>query len=52
MENFTFTAASLHKQRMHELMEEARVERFLNEKKQRDAIYWHNRRQDPLRKSK
>ena len=33
MNNLTLTARSLHKQRMHELMEEARIERFLTDRK-------------------
>ena len=51
MDQISFTAASVHKQRMHELMEEARIERFLNEKKHRDATDWLQRRLHRNRKS-
>ena len=44
MENLSIIVPSLHKQRMHELMEEARIERFLNEKKNRRATDWLQRR--------
>lgn len=44
MQNFALVAAPLHKQREQELMEEARIERFLNEKKNRDATAWQQRR--------
>jgi len=44
MENLSIIAPSLHKQRMHELMEEARIERFLNDKKNRKATGWQQRR--------
>lgn len=44
MENLSIIAPSLHKQRMHELMEEARIERFLHDKKNRKVIDWQQRR--------
>ena len=50
MENLTFTAASMHKQRMRDLMEEAKIERFLNEKKNREATHWLQRRLHRQRK--
>ncbi len=51
MEHLTFTTPYLHKQRMDELMEEAKIERFLNEKKNRDAIAWQQRRLHRNRKN-
>ena len=50
MDNLTFAAAHVHKQRMHELQEEARIERFLNDKKHRKASDWQQRRLHRLRK--
>ena len=44
MENLSFTAEILHRRRAYELQEEARIERFLNEKKQREAKSWMQRR--------
>jgi len=44
MENLSIIAPSVHKQRMHELMEEARIERFLNDRKKRKASDWLQRR--------
>ena len=44
MHNFVHVAAQLHKQRAQDLMEEARIERFLHEKKHRDANEWLQRR--------
>lgn len=44
MENLGIITPSLHRQRMHELMEEARIERFLNDKKSRNAMDWRQRR--------
>lgn len=51
MENLIFSAAQIHKQRMNILLEEARIERFLNEKKHRDANAWQLRRLQRNRKS-
>jgi hypothetical protein len=51
MENLSIIVPSLHKQRMHELMEEARIERFLNEKKNRKASDWLQRRLHRNRKA-
>ena len=51
MEGLTITAASVHKQRMQELMEEARIERFLNDKKNREANDWQQRRLHRNRKT-
>ncbi len=51
MENLSIIVPSLHKQRMHELMEEARIERFLNEKKNRKASEWLQRRLHRNRKT-
>jgi hypothetical protein len=50
MENLSIITPSLHKQRMHELMEEARIERFLNDKKNRKAMDWQQRRLHRQRK--
>ena len=50
MENLTFTVAQFHKQRMQELFEEARIERFLNERKHREANDWQQRRLNRNRK--
>ncbi len=44
MENVNFAAEILHKQRARELQEEARIERFLNERKNREANAWLQRR--------
>lgn len=44
MGNLSIITPSLHKQRMHELLEEARIERFLNDKKNRSATDWLQRR--------
>ena len=44
MENLSIIAPSVHRQRMQELMEEARIERFLNDKKKRKASDWLQRR--------
>lgn len=51
MENLSIIAPSLHKQRMHDLMEEARIERFLNDKKNRKASDWLQRRLHRNRKA-
>ncbi len=51
MENLSIIVPSLHKQRMHELMEEARIERFLNDKKNRKASDWLQRRLHRNRKA-
>ena len=51
MENLSIIVPSLHKQRMHELMEEARIERFLTEKKNRKASDWLQRRLHRNRKA-
>ena len=51
MENLSFTGASWHKQRMQTLMEEARIERFLQQKRQRDAQEWAQRQHRRDRKS-
>ncbi len=52
MENLSFTAEILHRQRAHELQEEARIERFLNEKKRREANSWIQRRLHRHRKTR
>lgn len=52
MENLNFTAEIVHKQRAHDLQEEARVERFLQEKKERDEKEWLQRRFRRNRKNK
>lgn len=44
MHNIALVAAQLQKQRAQDLMEEARIERFLHEKKHRDANEWLQRR--------
>jgi len=51
MDNLIQTAHSLHKQRMHELMEEARISRFLTDRKKREAETWQQRRLQRYRKS-
>ena len=51
MENLSIIAPSVHKQRMHALMEEARIERFLNERKNRKASDWLQRRLHRNRKT-
>ncbi len=51
MENLSYTGASWHKQRMQALMEEARIERFLQQKRQRAAQEWAQRQQWRDRKS-
>ena len=52
MENLNFAAEILHRHRAHELQEEARIERFLNEKKQREAKSWMQRRLHRHRKTR
>lgn len=52
MENLNFTAEIVHKQRAHELQEEARIERFLNDKKTREENEWLLRRMRRNRKNK
>ena len=52
MENLHFTADLVHKQRLQELQEEAKVERFLQEKKGRDEQDWLQRRIRRLRKNR
>lgn len=51
VENLVYTGASWHKQRMQTLMEEARVERFLQQKRRRDAQEWAQRQHWRDRKS-
>lgn len=51
MENLSIIAPSLHKQRMHDLMEEAKIERFLTDKKNRKASDWLQRRLHRNRKA-
>ncbi len=51
MENLSFTGASWHKQRAQALMEEARIERFLQKRRQRDAQEWAQRQHWRTRKS-
>ncbi len=50
MELLTFSAEMMHKHRAIELQEIARVERFLQEKKHRDAMNWQQRRLQRNRK--
>jgi len=52
VENLNFTAEIIHKQRAHDLQEEAKVERFLQEKKDRDEQDWLQRRLRRNRKNK
>lgn len=52
MDNLNFTADIIHKQRQQELMEEAKVERFLQEKKTKDFADWMQRRLRRNRKNK
>ncbi len=44
MENLSIIAPSFHRQRMQELLEEAKIERFLNDRKKRRASDWQQRR--------
>ena len=44
MENFGIITPSFHRQRMHELMEEAKIERYLSHRKNRKASDWLQRR--------
>lgn len=48
----SFTAQMVHEQRQHDLMEEAKTERFLQEKKHKDATNWMQRRLRRNRKNK
>jgi hypothetical protein len=43
MDNLGFAVEILQKQRQHDLMEEAKLERFLQEKKDKDAANWMQR---------
>lgn len=52
MEYLTFSAEVAHKHRAIELQEIARVERFLQEKKNRDAMEWQQRRLHRNRKNR
>lgn len=52
MENLNFTAEIVHKQRAHDLQEEARIERFIQEKKMREERDWLQRRLRLTRKNK
>lgn len=52
MEHLTFSAELMHKHRAIELQEIARVERFLREKKNRDAMDWQQRRLHRNRKNR
>ena len=52
MDHISYSAELLHKQRAVELQAEARLERFLQERKRRDAIDWRQRRQHRGRKFK
>ena len=51
MDNLTLGIARFHKQRTEELMEEARIERFLADRKRRDANAWLQRRLHRNRKT-
>lgn len=44
MDSLGFTAEIIHKQRQHDLIEEAKTERFLQEKKNKDVTNWLQRR--------
>ena len=44
MHNIALVASLLQKQREQDLIEEARIERFLHEKKHRHANEWQQRR--------
>jgi hypothetical protein len=52
VENLNFTADIVHKQRAHDLQEEARIERFIQEKKMREERDWLQRRLRLTRKNK
>ena len=52
MDNLGFTAEIVHKQRQHDLMEEAKMDRFLQEKKDKDVDNWIQRRLRRNRKTK
>lgn len=51
MENLGIITPSLHRQRMQELLEEAKIERFLQDKKNRKAMNWQQRRLQRNRKA-
>lgn len=51
MENLALTSMQLHKQRMHDLMEEARIERILNDMKKSEGATWQQRLLRRKRKS-
>ena len=44
MDQLNYTAEIMHKQRLHEFMEEAKIDRFLQEKKDKDVTTWIQRR--------
>ncbi len=44
MENLALSILSLHEQRTRALLEEAKIERYLAEKKRREANHWQQRR--------
>lgn len=52
MDQLNHTADIMHKQRAHDLMEEAKIERFLQEQKTKDADNWMQRRLRRNRKNK
>ena len=52
MDHIGYSAEMLHKHRAVELQEIARIERFLHERKQRDALNWQQRRLGRARKTR
>ena len=44
MDSLGFTAEIVHKQRQYDLIEEAKIERFLQEKKDKNVANWLQRR--------
>lgn len=52
MDQLNYTAEIMHRQRQHDFMEEAKIERFLQEKKDKDVTTWMQRRLRRNRKNK
>lgn len=52
MDQLNYTAEIMHKQRLQEYMEEAKIDRFLQEKKDKDVTTWVQRRLRRNRKNR
>jgi hypothetical protein len=52
MDSLGFMTDIIYKQRQHELVEEAKTDRFLREKKDKDVATWMQRRLRRNRKNK